>query len=507
MGIFLFQGEGEIYADFEAKWGIHTSADFEAKWHILSFVYADWMAIYALAPLEIDLLVPYSIRYELEQEYEALYHIMQGEVFIDFEARWGVALSVDFLALYEIPNEVQLDFEAPYHILETSVEIAFASFYDIIQNSQVEADFKALWVIISFISEQIDNVVTGIVAGEDVEFFSVRLSGDDDSYCIALSADMASVEDWTLCVPGEQIDIIVNGTEFALLIDSRKRTRNFERSSYAIEGRSITAKLGKGFASPITKTWEAITAREVIDELCLVDGISYLFELVDWLIPANTLAAESVFPIEIIDKIAKASGGIVQTKPDGTLVIRPKYPVPPPEYDSAIPVLSISDVDDIFTIEESKVVKPKWNAVRVMDEPDSSSKRYNIKQVEYDAVARTSIVAVTSSPFDPDVELKFNHSNILGTVSAQYQGLVEKEIIETVKIVNGKSSVGWIVDSIVSYDYLNNIDLGAIIPGDGAEVKTIVIGQSIVKVTYKTYYHEFRVRDTEDEQVQVYVED
>ena len=519
MGIFLFQGDSEAEQDFEAKWNISVSSDFEVKWdlslssdflanwHIRFSTYADWTALYAVAPIGIDLFIPYSIRHEIEQEFEVFYHVLYGEVLIDTEVIWGVSLATNFLASYRMPKEVQIIFNTFYHILETSIETDFTASYTILSALQVESDFKAIWVIISFISEQIDNTASGVIAGESIEFFSIQLREDDDSYCITLSADVASIEDWSKCVPGEQIDITINGINFAMLLDSRKRTRAFAGSTYAIEGRSITAKLGKGFASPLTKTWEIDrTAREVIEELCLSVGISYLFELTDWLISANTLAAESIFPIEVIDKIAVAAGGIVQTKPDGTLIIRPRYPVPPPEYDTVVPVLSLSDVDDIFNIEEAAIVKPKWNAVRVMDEPETN-KQYAIKQVEYNPVTKISIIAVTSLPFDSNIDLKFNHSNILGAVSVQYQGIVEKEVIETVEIVDGEGIVEWAVLSITNYDYLNNVDLGAVIPSNGAEIETMVIGQSIVKVTYKTRYHEFRVQDNEEEQVQVYVED
>jgi len=498
MGIFLFGKAANRPVDSEDHVGV---------WYIReSLDLGDLTALYALAPLEFDNYASYSIRFEIHNDFESDHTIISGPVEDDHEAGWAIGISADHEAPYRIIDSVEVDLEAPY-LLSITVEAGLASSYDIKEEYEVEADFKGIWVIVSFISEQIDNSVAGVVASEDVEFFRVQLTGDDDSYCITLNADMASVEDWSKCLPGLPIDITVNGTEFKMLIDSRKRQRAFQGSSYAIEGRSITALLGKGNASPITKTWPSQTAKEVVEELCLPDGISTLFELTDWIIPANTLVAESIFPIQIIDQIAKAAGGIVQTKPDGTLVIRPKYPIPPPEYEAATPELGISDVDDIYSIDESKVVKPKYNAVRVMDEPDASGGDFGIREVDYDPTTRTYTLAVTSTPYDPAMALKFKHSNAVDHVTVDYNGITQKEITETVEIVNGKGNTEWIVDSVVSYDYTINTDLGVITPGTGAEIVCNVAGQSIVDVTYQTSYHEFTVSDDYDEKVQVYVED
>ncbi len=496
MGIFIFQ-------QYEQE----ANSDTEVIYAIRQELYSDTEVVYTLFPVSRDTEITYSIRTEVNSNIEVVYNILEGAVESDIEVVYGISVSVDTEIKYDIANQAIADTEVVYG-LATTVTNDTDIEYDLSNLQAVYNDTKVVYIIIDFTSEQIPNTVSAVIGTDPIDLFQVDLSGDDDSYCADLSATIADVSSWTKCVPGEQIDITLNGVEFNMIIDSRKRTRGFNEIAYTIDGRSVTAKLGQGFASPVTKTWGAVSVESVVDELCTAAGITYEFNITDWVVLDNTLVSESEFPIQIIDKIAKAAGAIVQTKADGTLVIRYKYPVPPPNYyaTGVTPDLSISDNDDIYNLTEEKIVKPKYNMVRVMSDPSSSETTYSITLTSYDHATRTATLKVVTHPVDNNINLKFFTSHVGGNVDIGYTGATSEQKIEKVEIVDGKGTVESPIISIDSTDYLNNTDLGTV-SGVGTEITTNIPGQSIVEITYTTKYHEFTVKDIVDEQVQVYIEE
>ena len=211
-------------------------------------------------------------------------------------------------------------------------------------------------------------------------------------------------------------------------------------------------------------------------------------------------AVESLFPIQILKKITDAAGAILQSTPAGELIIQYTYPVPPPSYETAVSDLVISDAENIFSLIETKEIKPKWTAVLVMDEPESTD-QYSIKQLsEHNGIIT---LAIWAFPFVD--EILFDSSYLLPSLSIQDDGLIIEEKEEIIEIVQGSGVVSKPVLSVTETFYENSTDLGNV-SIDGIKITTATKGQSLLKIKYNTQYFKIKVQNTNLDKVQFFIE-
>lgn len=321
----------------------------------------------------------------------------------------------------------------------------------------------------------------------DIDVLTLNISSDENSYCASFSAEIARPQDFNLFNPGADVNLVFYGITYKVLIDERKRGIEFERKTYSISGRSITAKLGEGWSGAITKTWDAVMASNVVNELCNEVGITSEYLAQDWLIPKGVLSASNEHRITVIKKIADACGAIIQTRANGNLVILPKYKIAPSLIGTVIPDLVFAGHNDIMAVQESYDVRSKYNQVIVMSMEDSSDS-YSIfehKELNSNGVCE---IGVAVFPFKDTLQL-LTSSNSL---SIFYKEKVVEDVVdELVEIVNGKGSTSKLVKERLNTRYIDN-DLG-IITIQGKNVQTENLGQSLILMTYKTEYHVFRV--------------
>ncbi len=330
----------------------------------------------------------------------------------------------------------------------------------------------------------------------DINVYSLNVSSDESSYCYSFSAEIAETQNYILLTPGKEVDLVFYNVTYRCIIDEKSRSIEFNNRKYNINGRAITAKLGEGWSEPITKTWGAIQASAVVNELCAAVGISYEYTAHDWLIPAGVLSATNEYPIDVIRKIAVTCGAIIQTKPDGTLVIQPKYKVSPKKIFDFTPDVIIENPNDIIQLSESYRVNPKYNEVLVMNMQESSDS-YSIELLQPDPPLTTVIhssghceVAIHVFPFsDTPIEL-FTSSD---TVSMTYLERVVEEILEEqIEIVNGEASTSRLIKKLIGTPVYIDNHLGDI-SYEGNRIKTKIKGQSILILSYKTEYHKYRL--------------
>ncbi len=407
-------------------------------------------------------------------------------------------ISKSTVHLYSIKSEARLDFVSK-NLLAFSLKSELAAKFDLLHRNPVFAD-KIFPYVLSFETEKKQNSISSIINSRNINLLSLEIFSDENSYCISLAADIADMESWMLCEPGLEIEITINAILYRFLIDSRERSLEFGKEIYSISGRSMTARLGTGYAEPITKTWPATTALAIVDELCTAAGVSYTCSIADWNLTEELFAVESLFPIQILKKLTDAAGAILQSTPAGELLIQYLYPVPPPSYKTASPDLVISGAENIFSLVETKEIKSKWNAVLVMDEPESAD-QYSIEVVSENNGIIT--LAVWAFPFVD--EILFNNSYLLPSVSIWEDGLTIEEKEETIEIVQGNGSVSKPVLSVVKISYENSTDLGSV-SVDGTKITTATKGQSLLKIKYNTQYFKIRVQNTNLDKVQFFIE-
>ena len=90
--------------------------------------------------------------------------------------------------------------------------------------------------------------------------------------------------------------------------------------------------------------------------------------LVDWFISPYRIAFDSVTPIEAARLVVEdAAGGVVESKKDGTLLVRSRMAVSVPSLNQATPDHVLSDFDDNISVSESSGDIAVFNKFRLTD--------------------------------------------------------------------------------------------------------------------------------------------
>lgn len=462
---------------------------------------SDTQIEYNLVLFDKDFDFLYSLATIVSNDIGISYILFDTPIEHDFDIIPSLPVQSEFEIVPAFSNLVHTDFSLPYFLsTESSKEVSLI--YNIVDYNLAETEKEISYQIGGVPAEVISSDVQAFVNGHSISLKNFNLETDIQSYCWSFDAEVLNIDDWALCTSGTVLSLHIGGVIFQIRLDGRKRTVRFNSLALTIEGRSLSAVLGDTGQYKITKTWDAIYAKDAIQELCTIGDISFEYHIQNWLIPAQMLSLEAESPIVGIKKIAEACGGFLYTAPNGTLYILPAYKYSPMLYDNTPPDLSVSDIDCLITLDENLVVNPKWNAVVVSNNTSAAETSVSIKEIKSLDDFR-KIIWVIVYPFASAIDLQTSYDeNVVSIIPQSNPIYPQRE--ETIEIVNGKGSAEYPVYSIQSVDYLTT-DLGDI-NFDGQAITTEIAGQSLLKVNYTTQVHEFIVVSTEAIQAQLFSE-
>lgn len=203
---------------------------------------------------------------------------------------------------------------------------------------------------------------------------SLSLSLDVDSWTWSFSAalpgrTLADLEPGSNGAPAE-LEAMVNGTAFRVLVESISRERTFGRNDIRVQGRGKTALLDSPYA-PARNFSSAVplTAQQIMADVLTVNNVpmpwTVDWHLIDWLVPGNVWAHQGSY-ISALNAIAKAAGGYIQPHASlQTLHILPRYPVAPWHW--AAQVTPDFELPSDVTVREGIewVEKPRYDRVYV----------------------------------------------------------------------------------------------------------------------------------------------
>jgi hypothetical protein len=206
-----------------------------------------------------------------------------------------------------------------------------------------------------------------------IEVDGISISGDAGSWCLTLSMSLARRADLALLKPTvdgpREVRVTINGYVHVFIVEDYQSQRQFNAGGISVSGRSATALLGAPFAPARSKTTtEARTVAQLVNEELAGTGFTADYDTVDWEVPAGAWFYDGLTPIEAINRLAQASGAVVQSDPATRhLIIRPRYPVSPWTWPESTPDFIL--LDDIVTSETLQVRSaPMYNAVVVTGE-------------------------------------------------------------------------------------------------------------------------------------------
>lgn len=234
----------------------------------------------------------------------------------------------------------------------------------------------------------------------------------------------------------------------------------------------------------------------------LVGEIPLQWNIVDWYIDEDIIDSIGEFPIDIIRDIVEAAGGIIQTAPDGTLVISEEYPVSPGDWSDAEAEYTFTDQIDISQIVDSADERDGYNIFYISNVDDTDSDDSGIT-IETEATSSTvANVTVSVVPWNDECNLHHSGGDWVSIIS---NGIVTETITEQIEIVAGEGSLENPFYVLESSTWKQQ-DLGEIEIDESGNVTTEIEGNSLLNITYTTKYHSFSATDLTAEDVQFYPE-
>lgn len=122
----------------------------------------------------------------------------------------------------------------------------------------------------------------------------------------------------------------INGEAFAWLAEDYRDNRVFGQRSYTVIGRSISAYLGADYAAPNSGVYlnMPLYAQQIAQQQLLPVSFELDWSVEDWLVPADAYSVDGLSPLAVLQDIAQAVGGFVESDPmQKRLAIKPRWPV------------------------------------------------------------------------------------------------------------------------------------------------------------------------------------
>ena len=256
---------------------------------------------------------------------------------------------------------------------------------------------------------------------------------------------------------------------------------------------SPAALLGEPYSAPIEGELSGLASSLAAT---LAGSVPLSWQTVDWAIPPATWIASGETPLALLKQLAGAVGSVVQSRPDGGLVVLPAYPVSLPAWPTATPDLTLTEILDCFSTGATPDHRLGYNRYLLTDRMASSD---SLRLEETGLTATTKEVRGYQVPWTGDFALIHTGGD---WVQIEDLGIEERQETETVEIVAGAGRVRYPLHSVVALEW-QQTNLGSLTTGEDGAIQAAIDGQSLVRLTYTTRCRRWRVRDPRNEQLQL----
>lgn len=313
------------------------------------------------------------------------------------------------------------------------------------------------------------------VEGKSIKIESINYRVDEGSSTYQFDLTLVDHEDYELFRIGTAFEVdLFNLEQFNLIVTARAVEREWGDTRVTIKAQSPAVQLTNDWAEKINVDHlEGAMAREIAENHL---GQPIDWRVPNWFIPGGRLAFNETSPYEAAATIVEAVGGVLESKPNGTLIARAIWPVSIKDYNNHEPDIVLTDYDIEFLqerFEKTEII----NRVLVVDitETNRDKLESNVEGMKGDIIAYPSpwrsveIYKNTTAPL--------NMSNANETIQTH---------TEMVEIKAGSASLQYPIYSIVDVTWYSN-PMGAInFAPYSNTIKTNKPGYGLAEITYKT---------------------
>lgn len=532
---FAINDEGEavpvVVSAFNQKWAIavltqHDSA-FNQKWSLANTVDAPFvwslpllvdngfvwdlvlrvgaMATYPLGwAADMAITYPLPMLAKVDAGFEWPLPMLDVDpVNREIEFPYSLRLNREFELSAELLEIVNREIELSAELLD-AVNREFELSAELLAFDKVNRQIRYVY---SLLDESAVNVTGAIElelvkTGEIIPITSGTVETSEDSYTWIATIDLADIRDFDKFDFDDALIVRIYGEEYNLLVDGKDRSRNGPADVTArLRAISTTASAATPRAAELTETFGQILAQDAVEQIL---GTVVDWQIIDWLIPAGRLAAQSADPIEIAQQIVEAAGATIETNPDGTFYVRDRYPVPVAQWETATPDQVYLESDAILQWSEGFRPEQIFNKFRIRDGGgDDFRDRITFEADEDNGLAGT--LFVFPNPWR-DVTVSDTSDNAI-TATPAGDVFLEKE--DEVEFREGAGSVSFPVFSIDAVVW-HDLDIGPVnftLDSTAVTSSDPVNKFSLATITYTTRAKTWRTSSPVEDVAQFLVED
>ncbi|MBF0193478.1 MAG: discoidin domain-containing protein [Magnetococcales bacterium] len=333
--------------------------------------------------------------------------------------------------------------------------------------------------------------------GLPINVSNLTIQTSQDSYSWQVEMVFADESSWQNLNIDEQFNLDVSGEVFVLIVDEKRVVREgYNKHSRTLTAKSPIVKHEYPRATVINRDWNKTKqAKEIVEEI--LDETT-VWQQIDWPIEAGKLSFTNKTPIQAAYDIVTSAGGVVNSGPDGAIIIREKFPISPVEFDNATPDHIFTDTTDNLGISESYQSTNKFDKVTIhnqdpkqnggflaidLDSREDSPNRGKTKFQPGD----TTHILLTPSPGIVPTAITPSTANIVNNGEVIY---TDTQYLTFLNETQAKLTRP--IEHIEQYLWLGS-DLGTpALDGDGQQITTSIKGVSILKIIGKAKSHSYQ---------------
>ena len=341
------------------------------------------------------------------------------------------------------------------------------------------------------------NFLKKVSTGELIPFLSASLSLDKSSAYWSFNASIPTAEYLDKLRPRGllksgyvEVEFNLGLTTWALIAE--EPDYGDTDNNYSISGRSRSILLTETFCEPITKTWTNTTPLSIIDELCTNVGVSFYFDNADsWFWHIDSYTATERYPIDIIRELIGEKKGIIQTFPNGRLLISRNLPCSPKHLADYPHSAYIATDKNLFRRGKRFSNNKNYNSIFVTKDTGTLADNAPSISIEEVQDGADAVLKVITNPFC-NVELTQTSGNNIGVF---YEGIKTAIITDQLIVDDKKAKLSKpfyeLISLVWQQDQLGELAISS--NGDIAGPQ----GFGLVSIKYKSKYHQYRIQRTQ----------
>lgn len=388
--------------------------------------------------------------------------------------------------------------EQRWSITAALVQSALEQGWDLRDRDLLQSGLVQRWSLAAD-SEVLTYQVSALCKGRSLGITSITLEAAIDQDALQCDLVLATEADYLACALCDPLTLTITTTEatetFTLVITSPRISEEWGNVQYQLEAQSPAVLLDAPWAEAISGELSGMASAIAAT---LAAPLTVDWQTVDWEIPPSTWIASGDSPLALLKQLAAAVGAVVQSRADGSLVVLPEVPLRITAWDDATPDHTLVETEDCWTTGATPELRSGHNSF-VVGNAAGSSRGERIEEEQISASVR--LVRVYQVPWLDDFVLIHTGG---GWVQIEPLGIEERQVEETVEIVAGGGRTQYPCVSVVATAW-QQTSLGAITVAEDGTVTAATAAESLLSLTYVTRCRMWRVRDPNNESLQVVV--